>query len=148
MREGEYWTIANAGAVTRVRDCKGLGYLARLVAQPHVEIHAADLVGVPNETDAPKLDARAKAVYRAALAANHPDRGAIAREMARGVGLHGRDRASGAGERARVNATRTIKDAIGKIARGDRELARHLSASVRTGTFCCYDPHVPRTWLT
>src|SRR3954452_20392107 len=53
VREGEYWTVANGGAVTRIRDCKGLGYLAHLLARPHVEIHASDLVGCGRDVDAP-----------------------------------------------------------------------------------------------
>ena len=154
-REGEYWSLAHAGAVTRVRDCKGVGYLARLVAQPRVEIAAIDLAGTSGEAAAPLLDRSARAAYARRLddlrarddSAARAEAAAIARELARAVGLGGRDRATGAAERARINATRTIKDAIGRIARGDRDVGRHLAASVRTGAFCCYDPHVPRAWL-
>ena len=43
-------------------------------------------------------------------------------------------------ERARVNVQRRIKDAIGRIGQSLPEVGRHLEATVRTGTFCVYDP--------
>lgn len=42
--EGEYWTISYAGEVFRMKDGKGLRYLAQLLANPGVELHALDLV--------------------------------------------------------------------------------------------------------
>src|SRR5262249_15116292 len=42
-REGEYWTVRYEGSVARVKDVKGLRYLARLLAHPGREFHAADL---------------------------------------------------------------------------------------------------------
>ncbi|MEO8702592.1 MAG: hypothetical protein ABI867_21290 [Kofleriaceae bacterium] len=155
-READYWTVAHAGTVTRLRDCKGLGYLAMLVTRPHVEVAAVELTQTTPESQAPVLDRSAKAAYRERLAELRDrtdetaqlESQAITRELARAVGLHGRDRPTGAAERARINATRTIKDAIGRIARGDRELGHHLAVSVRTGAYCCYDPNIPRTWVT
>lgn len=43
-RAGEYWTIVYEGDVLRMKDGKGLRYLARLLANPGVELHALDLV--------------------------------------------------------------------------------------------------------
>jgi hypothetical protein len=43
-REGEYWTIEHGGSALRLRDSKGMRYLATLVANPDVELAAADLV--------------------------------------------------------------------------------------------------------
>jgi len=42
--EGEYWTIAFAGLVVRLRDRRGLHYLARLLDRPGEPIRAEDLV--------------------------------------------------------------------------------------------------------
>ena len=42
-REGEYWTIIYEAVVVRLRDSKGLGYLAQLLARPGDRIPAADL---------------------------------------------------------------------------------------------------------
>jgi len=83
--EGEYWSVAFGDAAFRLKDSKGLGYLARLVAESGREFHALDLVtetagGGPAarpddglSVDAgggtgPALDATAKAAYRSRLA--------------------------------------------------------------------------------
>lgn len=42
-REGEYWTIAFEGDAFRLKDSKGLSYLARLLQRPGQELHAVDL---------------------------------------------------------------------------------------------------------
>jgi non-specific serine/threonine protein kinase len=70
-------------------------------------------------------------------------------ELARAVGLQGRARkARSHEERARVNVTRTIKDALRRISRHHAILGRHLAASVRTGRLCAYvpDPGVSIEW--
>jgi hypothetical protein len=65
----------------------------------------------------------------------------VTQELSRAVGLGGRDRRSGsAAERARVNAQRRLSDAIRRIERACPALGAHLDRSVRTGTFCWYDP--------
>jgi hypothetical protein len=132
---------------------------------------AADegLVARPDLGDAGELlDATAKAAYKArvdelraaleeAEGCNDPARAARARheleflvaELARAVGLGGRDRrAASHAERARLNATRAIRAAMANLARADPALGRHLAATVRTGRYCSYtpDPRVPITW--
>jgi hypothetical protein len=114
------------------------------------------------------LDTQAKAEYRARLedlradieeaeAFNDPERAArareemdfIAQELSSAVGLGGRDRrAASAAERARVNVTRALKREIRRIGDEDARLGRELSTTVRTGTFCAYepDPRHPVTW--
>jgi hypothetical protein len=114
------------------------------------------------------LDAAAKAAYKARIDElraeleqaegwNDPGRAARARqelevlvaELARAVGLGGRDRRAAAhAERARLNATRAIRAAIANLAEANPALGRHLSLTVRTGRYCSYapDPRVPITW--
>jgi predicted ATPase len=73
----------------------------------------------------------------------------LAREMARAVGLGGRDRRAGStAERARLSVTRAIKAAMQRISEHHTSLGELLGRSVRTGLFCCYvpDPGVPITW--
>jgi non-specific serine/threonine protein kinase len=116
----------------------------------------------------PLLDRRARLAYRrrleelrAALAEaesfNDVERAArtqgeidaLAAELARAVGLSGRERrAASPIERARVSATRAIRSALRRIRDNDAGLARHLAATVRTGTFCSYtpDPGTPVSW--
>lgn len=43
-REGEYWTIAYAGTVFRLKDTKGLHYIAHLLRWPAKRFHVLDLV--------------------------------------------------------------------------------------------------------
>src|SRR5680860_222421 len=43
-REGDYWTVTFDGHTDRIRDLKGMRYLARLLADPGREYHVLDLV--------------------------------------------------------------------------------------------------------
>jgi len=162
-REGEYWTVEHGESALRLRDSKGLGYLATLFSNPEVEMAAADLVGgiSSGAGDAGEmLDAAAKNAYRQRLEEleaeleeaeswGDPERAAAAREeldfltreLASAVGLGGRDRKAASGsERARVNVTRAIRSAIKRIEENDPGLGRRLNAAVSTGTFCSYRP--------
>ena len=66
---------------------------------------------------------------------------ALQRELARAFGLGGRRRASGtAAERARVNVTRRVRDAIGKIGEHLPDAGRYLDNTVKTGTYCRFSP--------
>ncbi len=85
VREGDYWTIVFAGRTSRVRDSKGMRYLALLLVAPDRELHVLELTsaveGVAPDTGARSdlgltleasdagavLDARAKAEYRQRL---------------------------------------------------------------------------------
>src|ERR1700720_597753 len=44
-REGEYWTVGYGGKSLRLKDTKGLGYLAHLLRHPAIEFHVLDLAG-------------------------------------------------------------------------------------------------------
>jgi tetratricopeptide (TPR) repeat protein len=114
------------------------------------------------------LDARAKAEYKTRLrdlqaelaeaeSFNDPARAARAKaeidflvsELARAVGLGGRDRrAASHAERARLNVTRAIKAALDHIDRNHPTLGRHLRSTIRTGRYCSYtpDPRAPIAW--
>ena len=86
FRRGDIWTIGPEGAQIQLRHAKGLSHIVRLLAAPHVEFHALDLVGGRSERGAsvavavgsgmevrgrgegdagPMLDLQAKAAYRA-----------------------------------------------------------------------------------
>ncbi|HEV8319213.1 MAG TPA: response regulator [Vicinamibacterales bacterium] len=175
-REGEFWTIAFEGTAFRLKDAKGLHYIAALLRAPDREVHALDLVisqapsdGAPLAVggDAgPILDAEAKAQYKERLddleeelreaerwndreraGRAKEERDLLAHELAAAAGLGGRDRkASSDAERARINVTRAIKGALEHIAKSSPELARHFEATLRTGTFCSYAPD-PRATL-
>jgi hypothetical protein len=44
-KEGEYWTIEYGGKALRLKDSKGLSYLAQLLCAPGTDFHALDLAG-------------------------------------------------------------------------------------------------------
>jgi hypothetical protein len=88
-REGEFWTIIYRGATFRLKDAKGLHYIAYLLARPGQRIHIRDLIQAVEGSAAngsaihaesenleivreigaalPTLDARARAEYRTRL---------------------------------------------------------------------------------
>jgi tetratricopeptide (TPR) repeat protein len=84
-REGEYWTVAYEDEMARLRDLKGLRYLASVLSAPGRELHVLELVAAAEGTRAsgdradgardgltpsrlestePILDAQAKESYR------------------------------------------------------------------------------------
>jgi tetratricopeptide (TPR) repeat protein len=169
-REGDYWTIGYDAKAFRLRDTKGLRYLAELLRSPGRELDVLDLAaggssaGTPAAVDlgdaGEGLDAQAKADYRRRLddlraeleeaeSFNDPERALRAREeieflteeLARATGLGGRDRKTGSSaERARLNVTMAVKAALRKISENCPGLGRHLAATVKTGRFCSYTP--------
>ncbi|MBI1816713.1 MAG: AAA family ATPase [Deltaproteobacteria bacterium] len=194
--EGEFWTVGEGMAPLRLKDTKGLRYIAHLLRHPSREFHALDLIAHKPDSVTPAaaqidqlsdeqrqqlglragnlgdlgalLDPQARAAYKRQLqslraeleeATRFNDLGRITstqneiefltRELARAVGLHGRTRSGpSATERARVNVTRAIKAVLKRIADGDSALGRHLSTTIKTGTFCSYtpDPRWPKSW--
>ncbi len=173
-REGEYWSVTFGAHTTRVRDVKGIRYLARLLADPGREVHVLDLVSLEGGRTAdfgdsgPMLDVRAKDAYRRRLAEIEEDieearnledierekqadaeRDFLVRELSRAFGLGGRDRWAGSpSERARASVTRAVRSAMLRINEHDPHLGEHLDRTIRTGTYCVYlpDPRVPVAW--
>jgi hypothetical protein len=165
-REGDYWSVVFEGRTVRVRDLKGMRYLAQLLGNPGREFHVLDLVAAESGQQAvlgdagEMLDERAKSAYRRRLAEIEDDieqartlgdarrelqadaeRDFLVRELARAVGLAGRDRrASSGSERARSGVTRAVRQGIARIGEHHPELGEHLDHAVRTGTYCAYVP--------
>ena len=69
-REGDVWTIAFDGHVTRVKHGVGLAYLAHLLARPGTEVHVMDLVGAVEGTGAAPRAAAPAASEREAAGIN------------------------------------------------------------------------------
>jgi len=42
--EGEYWTVSFAGTTCRLKEARGLHYIAQLLHQPHQEVHVISLI--------------------------------------------------------------------------------------------------------
>ena len=167
-RDGATWSLAFDGLSVRLTHQKGFLDLAQLLARPGIELHCLELADRPAETggDVPALDERARREIKARVrdlqeqideadAANDAGRAERAREeldqivehLSGALGLGGRSRQMGsAAERARSAVTWRMRNAIRKIASAHVRLGRHLENSIRTGTFCAYEPESPIEW--
>jgi tetratricopeptide (TPR) repeat protein len=166
--EGDVWLVEGEGERCRVKDSRGMQMLAILVGSPERELHCLELGGgtaaageaIDLGSAGAALDREALHQYRTRLrdlraelddaqACNDHGRAARARqeadclelELSRAVGLGGRARKqASASERARINVQRRLKLAIGHIQELAPALGRRLAETVRTGTFCAFEP--------
>ena len=120
--------------------------------------HEGELGNVGDAGDL--LDAQARTAYRRRLAEIDDDiddarsagdlhraaqaeveRDFLVQELSRAFGIGGRSRKAGAAsERARVAATRALRAALHRIAEHHEVLGQHLDHTIRTGTYCSYQP--------
>src|SRR5690606_27954381 len=139
-REGESWAVAWGGRTVHLRDRRGLALLARLVENEGQELHVLQLASGSEEAadggDAGRmLDAKAVRTYRRRLlelrgeleeAERFSDAARaeklqhesdfLTAELARAVGLGGRERRAGAAaERARTAVQKRLREAIERI---------------------------------
>lgn len=122
--EGDYWTIAFDGRVCRLRDSKGLRYLAQLLAQPRTHFDAADLVA------------------RAGNAPHPPEVRRVAQTTSSSSDEPARR------ERARVTVSKGLKAALQRIEASLPALGQHLEVTIRRGYRCSYnpDPRADTVW--
>ncbi len=165
VSEGDVWKIQRGSKEFRIRDSKGMQFIAALVTQPRQDIHVLDLTApAARQLDScaggEQIDAAAQQAYKERIRTlrqelaraeewNDSARADVVRtemdaliaELSRGLGLGGKSRGFGSNaERARVNVQRRIRDAIRRVQAHDMALARHLDRSIRTGMHCIYDP--------
>ncbi len=96
------------------------------------------------EEEAAEADALGDAARSERVAA---ERDALVEQLSAAIGLGGRPRRTGSTvERARSTVTARIRDSIRRLETVHPELGRHLTASVRTGTLCSYEPERPVRW--
>jgi DNA-binding response OmpR family regulator len=70
-QEGDYWTLAYHGTVCRLKDLKGLHYLACLLARPGEACHVSTLVSAVDQPPGPLAPPAARALSNAQWAAQH-----------------------------------------------------------------------------
>ncbi|OKH99102.1 hypothetical protein A6A06_26320 [Streptomyces sp. CB02923] len=127
-RRGDYWALAHDGHVIHLKHTVGLGYLARLLAEPDREFLARELAAAdrsparggpvapeeplsPGTGDAgPVLDARAKAAYRRRL-----------RELAEELDEAERFHDTGRAEQARIELDAITEQLVGAVGLGGRD---------------------------
>lgn len=116
--EGDFFTLVYCGRVLRLRNSKGLNYVAQLLAHPFATL-------------APEILIRGQLNGRVPLRST----------TGSGTGRHSR-------ERARVAVTKAIKSTVDKIRHADPALGRLLGVAIRTGYSCSYqpDPEHPGSW--
>lgn len=172
-RHAEEWELAFAGESARVPDSPGVGHVASLVASPGRPLHALELVD--NRLD-PRLCGQLVAECRSRLRvlAAQSTRDPVALSLAQAESdrleaelaavsdapaqeipvrdapaLWGAPPPPGEAEtvyRARRLVTIRIRDALERIDDALPGLGRHLRRSVRTGTFCLYEPVAVEGW--
>jgi hypothetical protein len=172
VRDGDVWTITFAGSSCSLPDRKGLRDLARLVAEPGRAIAAQDLMTggatVVDGGTGPAVDVQARDEYRRRLVEIEAEldeadgvgdrerserlvteQEALIAELRGAFGLGGRPRLGGVpAERARTAVRSRISDALQRIETAHPMLGRHLRRSVRTGTYCVYQPDPAIDWTT
>jgi hypothetical protein len=156
--------LAHPGREFHVTELIGSVAPAGELGQYRIQQDGYQMTTVRLESGNPILDKHAKAEYKLRLAElreelqeaerfNDPDRvdkiqqesDAISEQLAAAVGLGGRDRKARArAERARTAVTKRVRNAIEKIGKTTPSLGRHLATSIKTGYFCCYNPHPDR----
>jgi hypothetical protein len=149
---GGIWWVGRKGAVTAIRDVKGLHYL-RIMQRPGADIAAIDLsdtvaghpgAGAAGGDVGEVLDKQALSAYRRRLAEIDADldearswadtgraaklaaeRDALLDQVRAATGLGGRPRVPGsAHERARIAVRKAIVNAIDRVAAADRPLGK------------------------
>jgi predicted ATPase len=136
---------AAAGGTARTAADEGLG----------VQGHAGELLDERGRAEFKRRIADLREQVELAEAAGDSVRAERAQEELDGVtealaaafGLGGRARRAGdPAERARSAVTWRIRSAVSKVQAAHPELGAHLRSSVRTGTFCSYQPERPLRW--
>ena len=169
-RLGSHWRIEFGTRSALVRHCRGMGYLAVLIANPGQEIMAGELAMRPGLTadtlpKAPStnqlvLDTQAIKQYRQRLAVlqseiDHCDatgdqerairaeteRDWLLAELRAATGLAGGVRPfATTDERARIAVGKAIRRALEWITAVDPVIGAGLASHVSTGHRCCYGP--------
>jgi hypothetical protein len=166
--QGESWRISYAGRTVYLRATKGMGDLARLLAEPGREIHCLDLAGAGSEESSTgalldpearrqledrirelqaDVDDAARASDQLREARAQAEMDTVVDHLVGALGLGGRARLGvSTAERARSAVTRRLRAAVRRVGEDHPELGRHLEASVRTGAFCRYRPEREVAW--
>ncbi len=168
LRHGEGWVAEYAGTRAVFPDLKGIHDIRRLLERPGEPIHCLDLAERSDTAFASDviLDDKARQSLKARIqdleeelaeARDMNDAGRAEQAQAeldqlvdtlsQALGLGGRRRRLGSlTERARTTVTWRIRHAVRKIEAAHEPLGRHLANSLRTGTFCAYQPERAVSW--
>ena len=176
QNQGKTWLTVYDGIPRSIADSKGMRYIAHLLQNPGQEIHAATLRAVVAGEEnilllgsaGEVLSDRTLKEYRENVreldediqeAESNNDLGratklkevreAVTTEIARAVGLGGRNRkAADDFEHARQAVSATIYRAKKAIKKEHEPLWQHLDNCLKIGMFLSYQPDQPTNWQT
>ncbi|MFS4445421.1 tetratricopeptide repeat protein [Maribacter sp. 2307UL18-2] len=169
QKTGSLWEISYAFESKMIQDLKGLHDILTLLQRPEEEIHCSELIGaaVVNEKGMELIDQKAKRGYKRKilhlqediaeadalnnyeeLAKLQDEYDSILEHLSKSTGLAGKSRKSSVQvDKARSAVTWRIRSSIKKLGEVHPALAKHLTTSIKTGTFCSYRPENPTDWV-
>lgn len=121
-RDGRHWEISFEGRSVRLRNIKGLGYVAELLRNPGERVHVAMLFRGGEVGFASALPALGQAAGSEVIEPENR-------------------------ERMRKAVTNRMRDAIARIRREHDALGNHLAKGIRMGSFCSYAPGRTVNWV-
>lgn len=166
--EGELWQISFGSKTIHMRDAKGLHDIATLLRVPEKQLHCTELMNAATVTEQVLVfDEKARKSYQMRIhelqeeieSAEKMNDVVQASELQKeydqvidhlkaAIGLKGKTRnASDPIEKVRSAVTWRIRNVITKLEKSHPELARHFDLSIKTGTFCSYNPEKRMDWI-
>ena len=166
-RNGNLWEWAFEGQQGYLPEVKGYQDILKLISHPGQPFHCTELMdAVVIERGERLLDTEAKRQYQTKIREIHSDiseaescndyvrSAALQHEydtlvdhLSKSLGIRGATREAGnTVERARSAITWRIRSAISKIEKASPGMGKHLSNSIKTGTFCVYSPEQTTAW--
>jgi TolB-like protein/tetratricopeptide (TPR) repeat protein len=166
--QGEFWELQYNNQIITIKDSKGLRDIAKLLQQPEEEFYCIDLMGAVLMASGTKMiDDKAKSEYKQKVQAlqiaisdaeemglyekaeqDKEKLDTLIDQLAQTVGIANKTRKTGSSvEKARAAVTWRIRNAIKKIEKVHPQLAKHLSNSIKTGSYCSYKPEISHEWI-
>jgi len=174
QRRGEIWQMSFEGETKYFKDSVGIGYIARLLIQPHKIISAVTLLAaragidplVATGTSGEGLDAQARKEMGQRFrdvqedleeARRNNDIGrqekaekemeALTVQLANAFDHRGRPRQQTDADKVRKSVSEAVRRDIERITAEHPMLGRHLTASIFSGADFRYTPEHPTDWL-
>lgn len=150
-RDAEGWTVGTGDRLARVGHSRGLDDIAVLLSRPGRGVHVWELAASDGgQAAATYVDRLRELEDDLAVAEASGDRVGVSlarveREFVVGqLALPLRDDTL---DPVRSAVAARIRAGLDRIEKAEPSLGRHLRHCIATGTFCCYEPDRPRTWV-
>lgn len=167
--QGDFWEIEYKNQKLVLKDSKGLHDIQKLLLRPDEDFHCSELAGngAIEEQGVEMFDSKAKSAYQKRIIeiqnaiqeaemvgdsrqveSLHWEYEEVLDHVSKSSGLgHMARMTSGSVDKIRSAVTLRIKSSIKKISNEHPALGKHLSVSVKTGTFCSYRPEEKLHWM-